>query len=82
MSQSIISPYRVVTVTQSRSKAEDGFLTIAYSWVNIMPTSFISVTGISIGYITASTLMLISAPMNVKSLCGGMVGYSPRILTC
>lgn len=44
-----------------------------YSWVNVMPTSFLSITGISIAYITCSTLMLVNAPMNVKSLCGGMV---------
>ncbi|OKL60184.1 hypothetical protein UA08_04926 [Talaromyces atroroseus] len=48
-------------------------------WVNVLPTSFISVTGISIGYITASTLMLISAPMNVKSLCGGMINTAYQI---
>jgi sulfite exporter TauE/SafE len=46
-----------------------------YSWVNVLPTIFISVTAISIGYITASTFMLLSAPIHVKSLCGGMVSF-------
>lgn len=44
-----------------------------YSWTNVLPTSLISVTGVSIAYITASTTMLASVPVNVKSLCGGMV---------
>lgn len=43
------------------------------SWTNVLPTSLISVTGVSIAYITASTTMLAGVPVNVKSLCGGMV---------
>lgn len=49
-----------------------------YSWTNVLPTSLISVTGVSIAYITASTTMLASVPVNVKSLCGGMVRSFPQ----
>ncbi|QKX56319.1 uncharacterized protein TRUGW13939_03420 [Talaromyces rugulosus] len=48
-------------------------------WVNVLPTIFISVTAISIGYISASTFMLLSAPMHVKSLCGGMINTAYQI---
>ena len=48
------------------------------SWSNVLPTSLISVTGVSIAYITASTTMLAGVPVNVKSLCGGMV--TPRLI--
>lgn len=47
------------------------------SWTNVLPTSLISVTGVSIAYITASTTMLAGVPVNVKSLCGGMVILPP-----
>lgn len=50
------------------------------SWSNVLPTSLISVTGVSIAYITASTTMLAGVPVNVKSLCGGMVTHSPPSL--
>lgn len=35
------------------------------------------VAGVSVMYITTSTIMLSSVPVNVKSLCGGMVCLSP-----
>lgn len=50
----------------------------SYSWTNVLPTSLISVTGVSIAYITASTTMLAGVPVNVKSLCGGMVRPFPN----
>ncbi|ODM16820.1 hypothetical protein SI65_07785 [Aspergillus cristatus] len=48
-------------------------------WTNVLPTSLISVTGVSIAYITASTTMLASVPVNVKSLCGGMINTAFQI---
>lgn len=45
----------------------------------MLPTSLISVIGVSIAYITASTTMLSGVPMNVKSLCGGMINTAFQI---
>ena len=49
------------------------------SWTNALPTSLISVTGVSIAFITTNTTMLSSVPMNVKSLCGGMINTAFQI---
>lgn len=43
------------------------------SWVNVLPTSLISITAVSLIFVTTSTTILTTVPVNVKSLCGGMV---------
>jgi hypothetical protein len=44
-----------------------------HSWVNTLATSLISITAVSLIFVTTSTTILTSVPVNVKSLCGGMV---------
>lgn len=46
------------------------------SWKHVFPTSVMGVAGVSIMYVTTSTIMLASVPVNVKSLCGSMVCLS------
>jgi hypothetical protein len=48
-------------------------LIISYSWVNTLATSLISITAVSLIFVTTSTTILTSVPVDVKSLCGGMV---------
>ncbi|KAF3392977.1 hypothetical protein DPV78_010154 [Talaromyces pinophilus] len=62
-----------------RSISDSQVLTSESSSANVIPTSFLSITGVSIAYLTCSTLMLINAPMNVKSLCGGMINTAYQI---
>ncbi|KAL2009428.1 hypothetical protein VTN00DRAFT_5235 [Thermoascus crustaceus] len=42
-------------------------------WKHVFLTSIMGVAGVSVMYITTSTIMLSSVPVNVKSLCGGMI---------
>ncbi|KZF24827.1 major facilitator superfamily transporter [Xylona heveae TC161] len=48
-------------------------------WKHTFPSSVISVIGVSIGYCTVTSIMLASVPLNVKSLCGGMVNTAYQI---
>ncbi|KAI9930774.1 hypothetical protein ASPWEDRAFT_107167 [Aspergillus wentii DTO 134E9] len=48
-------------------------------WTNVFPTSLLSVAGVSLAYVTATTTMLNSVPVNVKSLCGGMLNTAFQI---
>lgn len=48
-------------------------------WVNVLPSSLISITAVSLIFVTTSTLILTTVPVNVKSLCGGMVSPPPFI---
>lgn len=43
------------------------------SWINTLATSLISITAVSLIFVTTSTTILTSVPVDVKSLCGGMV---------
>jgi hypothetical protein len=44
-----------------------------YSWLNVLPTSLISISSVSFIFVTTSTVVLTSVPVEVKSLAGGMV---------
>ena len=44
-------------------------------WINVLPSSLISITAVSLIFVTTSTLILTTVPVNVKSLCGGMVSF-------
>lgn len=48
-------------------------------WVNVLPSSLISITAVSLIFVTTSTLILTTVPVNVKSLCGGMVSPPPPL---
>jgi len=48
-------------------------------WVNVLPASLISITAVSLIFVTTSTLILTTVPVNVKSLCGGMVSSPPHL---
>ncbi|KAB8276372.1 major facilitator superfamily-domain-containing protein [Aspergillus minisclerotigenes] len=48
-------------------------------WVNVLPTSLISITAISLIFVTTSTTILTTVPVNVKSLCGGMLNTAFQI---
>jgi hypothetical protein len=48
-------------------------------WKHIFPTFMIGVAGVTITYSTVSIFMLSSVPVNVKSLCGGMVDTAFQI---
>lgn len=47
------------------------------SWLNVLPTSLISISSVSLIFVTTSTVILTSVPVHIKSLCGGMVSPSP-----
>lgn len=47
-----------------------------FSWINTLATSLISITAVSLIFVTTSTTILTSVPVDVKSLCGGMVSSS------
>ncbi|KAI9041458.1 permease of the major facilitator superfamily [Aspergillus affinis] len=48
-------------------------------WVNVLPTSLISITAVSFIFVTTSTVMLTSVPTEIKSLCGGMLNTAFQI---
>ncbi|BCR82763.1 MFS transporter [Aspergillus chevalieri] len=48
-------------------------------WVNVLPASLISITAVSLIFVTTSTLILTTVPVNVKSLCGGMLNTAFQI---
>lgn len=47
--------------------------TNSHSWLNVLPTSLISISSVSFIFVTTSTVVLTSVPVEVKSLAGGMV---------
>jgi len=48
-------------------------------WLHIFPTTLIGVAGVTIVYCTMTVALLASVPVNVKSLCGGMVNTAFQI---
>ncbi|KAJ5379180.1 permease of the major facilitator superfamily [Penicillium cosmopolitanum] len=48
-------------------------------WVNTLATSLISITAVSLIFVTTSTTILTSVPVDVKSLCGGMLNTAFQI---
>lgn len=50
--------------------------TDCFSWLNVLPTSLISISSVSFIFVTTSTVVLTSVPVEVKSLAGGMVSVS------
>ncbi|RDW74840.1 MFS multidrug transporter-like protein [Coleophoma cylindrospora] len=48
-------------------------------WTHVLPTSLIIVAGVTIVYCSCTIILLGSVPMNVKSLCGGMINTAFQI---
>ncbi|CAL5866818.1 uncharacterized protein PFLUO_LOCUS1029 [Penicillium psychrofluorescens] len=48
-------------------------------WVNVLPTSLISISAVSFIFVTTSTVVLTSVPVEVKSLAGGMLNTAFQI---
>ena len=48
-------------------------------WDHVFPTSIIGVAGVTIVYGTITVVLLASVPVNVKSLCGGMINTAFQI---
>ncbi|KAI0596146.1 major facilitator superfamily transporter [Biscogniauxia sp. FL1348] len=48
-------------------------------WKHIFPTTVIGVAGTTIVYCTITVVLLASVPINVKSLCGGMINTAFQI---
>ncbi|KAJ5691247.1 permease of the major facilitator superfamily [Penicillium malachiteum] len=48
-------------------------------WVNTLATSLISISAVSFIFVTTSTTILTSVPVEVKSLCGGMLNTAFQI---
>ncbi|CAG8382818.1 unnamed protein product [Penicillium salamii] len=48
-------------------------------WVNVLPTSLISISSVSFIFVTTSTVVLTSVPVEVKSLAGGMLNTAFQI---
>lgn len=48
-------------------------------WKHVFPTTVIGVAGITIVYCTITVVLLASVPLNVKSLCGGMINTAFQI---
>lgn len=67
-----------VTITHNlyvpRCYIDRNALTLS-SWINTLPSSLLSISAVSFIFVTTSTTILTSVPVNVKSLCGGMVSY-------
>ncbi|KAJ5521823.1 hypothetical protein N7527_005938 [Penicillium freii] len=55
------------------SNPEAGF------WLNVLPTSLISISSVSFIFVTTSTVVLTSVPVEVKSLAGGMLNTAFQI---
>lgn len=48
-------------------------------WKHILPASMLGVAGVSIGYCSITVVLLSSVPVNVKSLCAGMINTAYQI---
>lgn len=48
-------------------------------WKHVFPTTVMSVAGTTIVYCTITVVLLASVPVNVKSLCGGMINTAFQI---
>ncbi|KAJ5893963.1 hypothetical protein N7495_005654 [Penicillium taxi] len=48
-------------------------------WINTLATSLISISAVSLIFVTTSTVILTSVPVEVKSLCGGMLNTAFQI---
>lgn len=48
-------------------------------WKHVFPTTLLSVAGTTIVYATITVVLLSSVPVNVKSLCGGMINTAFQI---
>ncbi|KAJ3526132.1 hypothetical protein NM208_g11336 [Fusarium decemcellulare] len=48
-------------------------------WRHVFPTTIIGVVGTTIVYCTITVVLLASVPVNVKSLCGGMINTAFQI---
>ncbi|KAJ5946539.1 major facilitator superfamily-domain-containing protein [Penicillium verhagenii] len=48
-------------------------------WINTLGTSLISISAVSFIFVTTSTTILTSVPVEVKSLCGGMLNTAFQI---
>lgn len=48
-------------------------------WKHVFPTTVIGVFGTTIVYCTITVVLLASVPLNVKSLCGGMINTAFQI---
>lgn len=48
-------------------------------WAHVFPTTLLSVAGCTIVYCTITVVLLASVPVNVKSLCGGMINTAFQI---
>lgn len=48
-------------------------------WKHVFPTTLLSVAGTTIVYCTITVVLLASVPVNVKSLCGGMINTAFQI---
>ncbi|KAF4314024.1 Sugar transporter conserved site [Botryosphaeria dothidea] len=48
-------------------------------WKHVFPSSILSVAGTTIVYCTITVVLLASVPVNVKSLCGGMINTAFQI---
>ncbi|GLI74479.1 hypothetical protein PoHVEF18_002721 [Penicillium ochrochloron] len=48
-------------------------------WVNVLATSLISISAVSLIFVTTSTTILTTVPVEVKSLCGGMLNTAFQI---
>lgn len=48
-------------------------------WKHVFPTSILSVAGVTIVYCTITVVLLASVPVNVQSMCGGMINTAFQI---
>ncbi|KAJ6006262.1 major facilitator superfamily-domain-containing protein [Penicillium sp. IBT 35674x] len=48
-------------------------------WINTLATSLLSISAVSFIFVTTSTTILTSVPVEVKSLCGGMLNTAFQI---
>lgn len=48
-------------------------------WKHILPATVLGVAGVTIGYCTITVVLLSSVPVNVKSLCAGMINTAYQI---
>lgn len=47
--------------------------------MNVLPTSLISISAVSLIFVTTTTVILTSVPVSIKSLCGGMLNTAFQI---
>lgn len=48
-------------------------------WKHVLPSTILGVAGVTIGYCTITVVLLQSVPVNVKSLCAGMINTAYQI---